>query len=112
MFRVDDDEFVTRGSVGFSVAVSRAGPRRVGLQLHVAVIFGEVPEVALLMQPAIFLLSARKVTLPAVETLTVIWIGVRYVANSVDPAKLIELTVEGVIIERPALLMAPETKDS
>jgi hypothetical protein len=63
---------VTRGSVGFKVAVSFVDPRRAGLQLQVAVILGELPVVDLLMQPAIFLLSAKKVTLPGEETFTLI----------------------------------------
>ena len=53
--------------VGVATAVITLVPRLEGFQLHVATIFGEVPEVLNPMQPGIRTLFTLKVTLAGTE---------------------------------------------
>lgn len=58
-------------SFGNDWAVTVTEPRCEGFQLHVADIFGEVPDVETLMQLAILLLFAKNVTFDGAATFAV-----------------------------------------
>jgi len=58
--------------VGDAVAVSVTAPRIDGLQLQVAMMLGDEPDVNLFLHPAIITFLALKVTLDATETFAVI----------------------------------------
>lgn len=98
-------------SVGVITAVRVTVPRVVGLHEHVAVIFGEVPPVNFLMQPAILFPFARKVTREDIETVMAIFVVVLYVAVEVPEDSPNELILEvsftsvtvTVIVSYPAL---------
>ena len=88
--------------MGVTTAVRSTAPRVVGLQEQVAVIFGEVPLVNFLIQPAILFPFARKVTREDIETVMTIFVGVLYVAvvdPEVNPKELIlEVSLTSVIV--------------
>jgi hypothetical protein len=95
--------------VGDAVAVSVTAPRIDGLQLQVAMMLGDEPEVNLFLHPAIITFFALKVTLDATLTFAVI---VTTVLKEADPLKAKELKAEVsttsvtviVIVCVPALL--------
>jgi hypothetical protein len=68
-------------------------PLRLGVQEQARTIFGETPVVDLLIHPAILFPSARNIIFEAVETLTEIVIGTRYVAVTAPPLSEMVLKV-------------------
>ena len=80
-------------AVGVAVAVRLKPPLKVGLQVQVAVKFGELPDVGRAMQPGNRFPLIEKVTFDAIETVAVRTIGRRKFAEVTPPAKERALTV-------------------
>jgi hypothetical protein len=76
---------------GVAVAESKTEPWLDGFQEHVATIFGELPLVALLLQPGKTRPLMVKVTLEATLTFAVISMALLNVAVVTDPASASEL---------------------
>ena len=81
--------------VGFANPEREIDPRFVGLHLHVAVIFGELPEVRILMHPGMRFPFAVKVTFEGRSTLAIRLIALLYVALSTFPVSENELKLTG-----------------